>query len=117
MAKQQVNLANNVLIRDFDGLVAHTTIAMLRSVFIVFEKRINDDPRTFGELFLAQCDEIKDLSLWDALKRMLALIEDFIRHSHRCSHCIIDGFIIDILSACNRFFIGHQRMTTYSIAH
>jgi DDE superfamily endonuclease len=112
MAKQHMCLANSVLIRDFDGLVAHTTISMLRYVFIAFEKRIYDDPRTFGELFLAYCDEIKDLSLWDALKKMLALLEDLIQHSHSCSHCIIDGFIKEILSTFDRFFIDTRPLAT-----
>ena len=98
--------------RDFDGLVAHTAISMLRYVFIAFEKRIHDDPRTFGELFLAYCDEITDLSLWDALKKMLALLEDLIHHSHRCSNCIIDGFIKEILSAFDRFFIESRPLAT-----
>ena len=112
MAKQHMYLANSVLIRDFDGLVAHTTISMLRYIFIAFEKRTNDDPRTFGELFLARCDEIKDLSLWDALKRMLALLEDLIHHSQSCSNCIIDGFIKEILSTFDRFFIETRPLAT-----
>ncbi len=70
---------------------------MLRSVIITFEKRIKDDPRTFEELFLARSNEIKDLAQGDALKRMLALPEDLIYHSHRCSHCIIEGITCNVM--------------------
>ena len=104
MAKQHMYLANSVLIRDFDGLVAHTTISMLRYVFIAFEKRINDDPRTFGELFLARCDEIKDLSIMEALKIILALIMDKILASNVCSQQLVQNIIDEILSATYLFF-------------
>lgn len=104
MAKQHMCLANNVLVRDFDGLVAHSAISMLRYVFIAFEKRINDDPRTFGELFLARCDEIKDLSIMEALKRILALIMDKILASSVCSQQLLQNIIDEILSATYLFF-------------
>jgi hypothetical protein len=104
MAKQHLDLANGVLIRDFDGLIAHTTISMLRYVFVAFEKRINDDSRTFGELFRAYCDEIKDLTIMEALKRILAFIMDKIQASHTCSQQLIQNIIDEILVATNRFF-------------
>lgn len=115
MAKQHVTLANSVHIRDFDGLIAHTTISMLRYIFIAFEKRINDDPRTFGELFLAQCDEINDLTLGDAFKRILALLKDLIQQSCRCSQCIIESMINEIVSASDRFFIEHRLLAAESL--
>ena len=88
---------------------------MLRYVFIAFEKRINDDPRTFGELFLAQCDEIKDLTLGDAFKRILALLKDLIHQSHRCAQCIIESIIKEIVSASDRFFIELRLLTAESL--
>jgi hypothetical protein len=104
MAKQHLNLANGVLIRDFDGLIAHTTLSMLRYIFVAFEKRINDDSRTFGELFMAYCDEIKDLTIIESLKRILAVIMDKIQASHTCSQHLVQNIVDEIFVATNRFF-------------
>jgi hypothetical protein len=112
MAKNHVGMANGVLIRDFDGLIAHTTISMIRYIFIVFEKRIHDDARTFGEVFIAYCDEIRDLSILEALKRILALIMDKIQAWHACSERLVQNSIDEILSATNRFFNGLQPLET-----
>ena len=46
------------------------------------------------------------------VKKMLALLEDLIHHSHSCSHCIIDGFIKEILSTFVRFFIDTRPIAT-----
>jgi len=112
MAKQHLGLAKGVLIRDFDGLIAHTTISMLRYVFVAFEKRINDDPRTFGELFHFYCDEIKDISILEALNRILALIMDKIQASNTCSQQLVQNIIDEVLSANNRFFNCSQSSET-----
>ena len=59
--------------RDFDALIAHTTIVMLRYLFLALEQRRHDDPRTLGLLFHACCDEVRDLKYLEALQRILTL--------------------------------------------
>ena len=72
-AKQQLDLEKGCQARDFDALIAHTTIVMLRYMFLALEQRRHDDPRTLGLLFHACWDEVHDLEYLEALQRILTL--------------------------------------------
>ena len=71
--KHHLNLERETQLRDFDGIIGHITIVMSRSIFLAFEQRCHDDPRTLGTLFYACSEEQKDLSLAEALRRLLSL--------------------------------------------
>ena len=71
--KHHLNLERETQLRDFDGIIGHITIVMSRYVFLAFEQRCHDDPRTLGTLFYACSEEQKDLSLAEALRRLLSL--------------------------------------------
>ena len=79
MMKHYLNLERETQLRDYDGMIGHITIAMSRYIFLAFEQRCHDDPRTLGTLFFACSDELKDLSLVEALQRLLRLVMDKIR--------------------------------------
>jgi hypothetical protein len=66
-------------VRDFDSIVAHSTIVMIRYIFLAVEQRMSSDERTIGGLFLAAGEEIRDLSLTEALARILSLACDRVR--------------------------------------
>ncbi|MBM9513979.1 hypothetical protein [Desulfogranum marinum] len=51
MMKHYLNLERETQLRDYDGMVAHINIAMSRYIFLSFEQRCHDDPRTLGSLF------------------------------------------------------------------
>lgn len=72
-AKQHLELEKGCQARDFDALIAHTTIVMLRYIFLALEQRRHDDPRTLGLLFHACCAEARDLEYVEALQRILTL--------------------------------------------
>ncbi len=76
MAKQHLNLAKEIQLRDYDGLIAHTTIVFLRYMFVAYQCRMETDQRTFGDLFYACCQEMEDISFVEALGRILALAVD-----------------------------------------
>lgn len=73
MAKQHLKLAKEIHSRDYDALIAHTSIVFMRYMFLAYQYRITADHRTFGELFYACCDEIRDISFMEALYRLLSL--------------------------------------------
>jgi hypothetical protein len=79
MMKHYLNLEREAQLRDYDGMVGHITIAMSRYIFLAFEQRCHDDPRTLGTLFYACCDEMQDLSLVEAFQRLLSLAMEKIR--------------------------------------
>ena len=76
MAKQHLKLTKEIQCRDFDALIAHTTIVFMRYMFLSYQCRMETDDRTFGDLFYACCDEVADISFMQALCRILTLVAD-----------------------------------------
>ena len=76
MAKQHLKLAKEIQCRDFDALIAHTSIVFMRYMFIVYQCRIQTDHRSFGDLFFFCCDEVSDISFIEALYRILTVAVD-----------------------------------------
>jgi hypothetical protein len=79
MAKQHLKLAKEIQCRDFDALIAHTSIVFMRYMFLAYQCRIETDHRTFGDLFYYCCDEVSDISFIEALYRILTLAADQLR--------------------------------------
>lgn len=97
MAKQHLKLTKEIQCRDFDALIAHTTIVFMRYMFLAYQSRIQTDYRTFGELFYACCDEVKDISFIEALHRILTLAADWLRKTgsfcEKTAAALIDAII------------------------
>ena len=79
MMKHYLNLEREAQLRDYDGLIGHITITMSRYVFLAFEQRCHDDPRTLGSLFHACSDELQDLDFLSALQRIMTIAIEKIR--------------------------------------
>jgi hypothetical protein len=80
MAKQHLKLAKEIQCRDFDALIAHTSIVFMRYMFLAYQCRIETDHRTFGDLFYFCCDEVSDISFIEALYRILTLAADQLKN-------------------------------------
>jgi len=76
MSKQHLKLAKEIQCRDYDALIAHTSIVFMRYMFLAYQCRIETDYRTFGDLFYYCCDEVSDISFIEALYRILTLAVD-----------------------------------------
>jgi len=79
MAKQHLKLAKEIQCRDYDALIAHTSIVFMRHMFLACQCRSETDRRTFGELFHACCQELEDISFVEALYRILTLAAEQLR--------------------------------------
>ena len=111
MLKHYLNLEREVQLRDYDGLVGHITITMCRYIFLAYEQRCHDDPRTLGTLFYACSDELQDLSLIEALNRILSLAIDKVRATGIATeavvHAILEtvmGVALDLLKKSQKIF-------------
>jgi len=104
MEKQYLDLVKGIQIRDFDGLIAYTTIAMMRFIFLSYEQRLHDDPRTFGELFYACCNEIKDLSLLEALQRIITLAIHKLRNINELSEKLVQNMLDALMGSVMELF-------------
>ena len=119
MMKHYLNLERETQLRDYDGMVAHITIAMSRYIFLAFEQRCHDDPRTLGSLFFACSDEMKDLSLVEALQRILSLAMEKVRSAGVVTEdvalALVDSIMniaIDMLQTGQRLFQNNIVITT-----
>jgi hypothetical protein len=111
MMKHYLNLERETQLRDYDGMVAHITIAMSRYIFLAFEQRCHDDPRTLGSLFFSCSDEMKDLSIFEALQRILSMAMQKIRSAGIVTEdvalALVDSIMniaIDLLQTGQRLF-------------
>jgi hypothetical protein len=97
MCKQHLRLTKEVQLRDFDGMTAHTTIVMLRYIFLAVEQRETIDERTIGELFYQCCEEIADITFIDALKRILIVALEKIRYVYTWSEDMMAQIIHSVM--------------------
>jgi len=95
MIKQCLNLNKEVSLRNFDGIIAHTTIVMFRYVFLSVEQRNSTDGKTFGGMFREVIEEMEDITVLEALNRILILAFEKIRELDDISKEKIDE-ILDI---------------------
>ena len=117
MMKHYLNLEKEVQLRDYDGIIGHITIAMMRYMFLAFEQRCHDDPRTLGSLFHACSEEIKDLTLIDALQRLLALALDKVRSAGEFSEDVVSAMVDAIMSAAVDFIQTFRSLSRNSAAN
>jgi len=95
MMKHYLNLERETQLRDFDGIIGHITIVMSRYVFLAFEQRCHDDPRTLGTLFYACSEEQQDLSLVGAMQRLLSLAVGKVR----ATGVIVEDAVLALIDA------------------
>ncbi|MFH1112880.1 MAG: hypothetical protein V1792_03080 [Pseudomonadota bacterium] len=92
-AKHYLKLDSEMQVRDFDSIAAHSTIVMIRYIFLAAEQRFACDERTIGALFHAASDEIRDISLAEALFRILSLVRDKVRELYETSEQLVQQII------------------------
>lgn len=103
MAKQHLKLAKEIQCRDYDALIAHTSIVFMRYMFLAYQCRVETDHRSFGDLFYFCCDEVKDISFIEALYRILTLAADQLKTiGHFCEKTASAFFdaVMDTALAC-----------------
>ena len=90
MAKHCLNMCNEVELRSFDGMVAHITIVFLRHIFLTVEQRNASDDKTFGGVFFEIIEEMKDIAVVEALKRILSLAFEKLRKTSKTTNEYLD---------------------------
>lgn len=92
MVKQHLRLAKEIQCRDFDALIGHTSIVFMRYMFLAYHSRLSTDHRSFGDLFHACCDEIRDITFLESLMRILTLAADRMRSIGSYCQKTVDAF-------------------------
>nr|WP_242637580.1 hypothetical protein [Desulfobacter hydrogenophilus] len=73
MCKQHLKLVKEIQIKNYDGLIAHTSLVIARYNMLSLYQRQCVDQRSFGELFRACNDEMNNLSFMVSLERIMRL--------------------------------------------
>jgi len=109
MCKSYLNLAKEFQGISYDSITAHTAIVMTRYIMLAADKRHNEDPRTFTELFHSCYDEIADITFARALSLILdtlhATLQECLFLSDAEMNTIISTFI-DGITANFRDFLS-----------
>lgn len=114
MLKHYLKLERETQLRDYDGMIAHITITMSRYIFLSFEQRCHDDPRTLGSLFFACSEEMRDLSLIEALQRILSLAMKKIRSAGVVAEDAILALVDAIMDSALELLQIGQKVFRYS---
>jgi hypothetical protein len=93
MAKHYLKLDSEIQVRDFDSILAHSTIVMIRYIFLAVEQRLASDDRTIGALFPAASDETSDISLTEALLRILSMVREKVCKFYDTSEKLVQQII------------------------
>ncbi|MBM9511804.1 hypothetical protein JWH17_05305 [Desulfobulbus marinus] len=110
MMKHYLNLERETQLRDFDGIIGHITIAMSRYIFLSYEQRCHDDPKTLGSLFFACCGEMKDLDLVEAMQRILTLAMEKVRDAGVIAEDIVLLMVDTIMSTAVELIESSRRV-------
>lgn len=73
--KSFLKLAKEFQGRSYDSMISHTTLVFTRYILLEWQRRNEQDPKTFGNLFFLMCEDIKDLDMFTALQQLLELFE------------------------------------------
>ena len=60
-----LKLGRKLQTRSYDSAVAHTAIVFARYTFLEWLRRQENDPKTYGGLFFALCEDVQDMELSD----------------------------------------------------
>ncbi len=73
MCKQHLKLVKEIQIRNYDGLIGHTSLVIARYNMLSLFQRQRNDQRSFGDLFRAYNEEMSNITFLDALERIMQL--------------------------------------------
>lgn len=104
MSKSYLRLAKEFQGRSYDSMVASTAIVFIRYIMLALESRNGEDPRTIGGLFYSCCDELQDISLAEALQKLLSLLEKFLDEQLQLAEDEIRKLIDYLISNLPPFF-------------
>jgi len=79
-AKSLLKLGSEFQGRNYNMLIAHTTIVFTRYILLEWERRHNQDLRSYGELFYLFCDEIQDIDYETAIRQLMFFFTEMLKN-------------------------------------
>jgi hypothetical protein len=104
MCKQHLKLVKEVQLRDFDGLIGHTSMVIARYNILTWFQRQKVDQRSFGDLFRFCNEEMENIKFIDALKRIMQMAMAAILAAKTVSEQIVQSIMDVVMGAAIIFF-------------
>lgn len=99
MSKHHLKLASEIQIRNYDGLIGHTSLVFARYNLLSVFQRQSVDQRSFGDLFRGCNEEMANITFLDALQRIMALAIAALRKAHKLSQEIVESILDAIMGS------------------
>lgn len=104
MCKQHLKLVKEIQIRNYDGLIGHTSLVMARYNILSLFQRESIDQRSFGDLFRFCNEELANITFIDALRRIMQLAMAALRKVHNLSDRVINSILDLIMGEAIAYF-------------
>lgn len=106
--KSYLNLAKEFYCRNYDALVAHTTIVFSRYIMLAVESRNNNDNKTIGSLFHHCCEELQNISVSKVLQILLQSLMAALKNNYTflLSKKELEAFLDYFISSLPAYFKG-----------
>ena len=104
MCKQHLKLVKEVQLRDFDGLIGHTSMVIARYNILTWFQRQKVDQRSFGDLFRFCNEEMENIKFIEALKRITQMAMAAILAAKIVSDQIVQSIMDVVMGAAITFF-------------
>ncbi len=111
MCKQHLKLVKEIQIRNYDGLIGHTSLVMARYNILSLFQRQSVDQRSFGDLFRACNEELANITFLDALTRIMQLAMVTLRKVHKLPEKVINSMLDLIMGQALVYFGLSNRQT------
>ena len=98
ICKSYLKLTREFRQLSYDAITAHTTIVMIRYIILSVEKRMQEDPRSLGELFFLSYDEVSDIRFEQVIIMIMdiltaTIVDDSLGLTEEQIDAIISNFI------------------------
>ena len=77
-AKSCLKLGKECHALSYDAMTAYVAVVFARYNMLTYLNRLEEDQRSIGELFYAVCDELPDISLAEAFRKLLSCFEEIL---------------------------------------
>lgn len=104
MCKQHLKLADEIQIRDFDGLIAHTSMVFARYNILSWFQRQQTDGRTFGGMFRICCKEMENIKFIDALSRIMQIAMAVMQGAGKIPEKVLESIMSTVMGIAIAFF-------------
>jgi len=104
MCKQHLKLVKEIQIRNYDGLIGHTSMVMVRYNILSLFQRESIDQRSFGDIFRACYEELSNITFLDALKRVLQIAMSALHKANNLSEKMINDILDMIMGKAIAYF-------------